>query len=215
MERIYRNRLLSPEEVARDKAVRDKIREEFPPAHLPNKGHQDSPGEIPISPTTPSADRLLELAQSLAEEWAEFFQKKGPGAGDLDTNAFMMELRTRAHRHFGQDFSERRICGDNKLTPDFYFPNEETIVEVAMGLRNPLSEFERDILKAIIAQDAKHPVRRLVFLSKPGAKARISQPGLHAFVEWVLKSHGIQVEVCEFTPVAEAVLDAVDEEANR
>jgi hypothetical protein len=205
MERTFRNRPLSPDDIARDKSLREKICDEFPPAHRPNE----------FSSITPAADSLLKLAQSLAEEWAKFFEKKGPGAGDLDTNAFMKELRSRAHHHFGQDFSEQRICGNNKLAPDFYFPNEETIVEVAMGLRNPSSEFERDILKAIIAQDANHPVRRLVFLSKPGAKARVSQPGLYAIAEWALKAHGIQVEVCEFTPVAEAVLEAAEEEATK
>ena len=152
-------------------------------------------------------DQLAVIAQSLVEEWPSFFEKKGAGVGDKDTNTFMKELRSRAALAFGNDFAEGRICGDNKLAPDYYFPEEGAIVEVAMGLRNPSSEFERDILKAIMAQDAGNPVSRLLFLSKPGAVARCSQPGLKAFADWALRDHKITVEVREFTPAAEAVLE--------
>jgi hypothetical protein len=151
------------------------------------------------------ADQLAEIAQSLVDEWPTFFQTKGAGPGDLDTNEFMNQLRSRAARAFGEDLGERRICGDNKLAPDYYFPDEKTIVEIAMGLRNPSSEFERDILKAIMAQENGHPVERLLFLSKPGARARCSQPGLSAFKEWVGRAHKIIVEIHEFTLKVEAV----------
>src|SRR5437773_1483589 len=157
------------------------------------------------------ADQLAAIAQSLVDAWPNFFQKKGAGAGDLDTNAFMKELRSRAATALREDFGEGRICGDNKLAPDYYFPDETTIVEVAMGLRNPSSEFERDILKAIMAQEAGHPVSRLLFLSKPGAVARCAQPGLRAFTDWALRAHNITVEVREFTLAAEAVLEPVAE----
>jgi hypothetical protein len=207
MERVFRDRRLNSEEVSRDQDLRRKIEQEFPPAMQRKNGRQEESTKTPSGSSATSSDRLLELAQSLADEWGQFFEKKGPGAGDLDTNAFMKELRARARNAFGQDYSEQRICGDSKLAPDFYFPEEETIVEVAMGLRNPYSEFERDILKAILAQVSSHPVRRLVFLSKPGARARISQPGLTAIANWATTAHGIQIEVREFSPVAEAVLD--------
>lgn len=211
MERVFRDRHVTPEEASRDEDLRRKVEQEFPPA-LPRENHrQVESTTAPSRSSASSSDHLLELAQSLADEWGQFFEKKGPGAGDLDTNAFMKELRVRACNAFGQNYSEQRICGDSKLAPDFYFPEEETIVEVAMGLRNPASEFERDILKAIIAQESCHPVRRLVFLSKPGALARISQPGLTAIAKWVTKAHGIQIEVREFTPVAEAVLEPANE----
>lgn len=157
------------------------------------------------------AEKLAEIAQSLVDEWPNFFQKKGAGPGDLDTNAFMIKLRSRAATALGEDFGERRICGDNKLAPDYYFPDETSVVEVAMGLRNPSSEFERDILKAIMAQEAGHPVTRLLFLSKPGAIARCSQPGLRAFSDWAFRAHKITVEVREFTLVSEAVLEPVAE----
>ena len=44
--------------------------------------------------------------------------------------------------------SERRLCGDTSFAADFFFQDDATIVEIALGLINPASEFEKDILKA-------------------------------------------------------------------
>jgi hypothetical protein len=79
------------------------------------------------------AERLFDLAQALVYDWPDFFQKKGAGAGDRDTCAFMRELRARATTAFDRDYYEQRICGGTDFKPDFYFPEEATIVEIAMG----------------------------------------------------------------------------------
>ncbi|MDP9194380.1 MAG: hypothetical protein M3P06_22000 [Acidobacteriota bacterium] len=71
------------------------------------------------------------------------------GDGGVQWTSCVAELR----RLFGTDLAEQTICGTNKFCVDYYFRDEATIVEVAMSLRNPTSEFERDILKAIMAQD--------------------------------------------------------------
>ena len=155
-----------------------------------------------------NAEQLHAIAQTLVDEWPNFFGIQGAGAGDRATNDFMRELGRRAATAFGHSFAEQRISGDNKLAVDFYFPDEATIVEVAMSLRNPASEFERDILKAIMAQEAGHAVQRLIFLSKPGALARCAQPGLRAFADWAQRAHGILIEVREFTPIAEQILES-------
>lgn len=90
-------------------------------------------------------EELLHVAQQIADERPNFFEKKGAGKGDRDTNSFMVELRLRAKQVFGTDFSEKRICGDTNLAIDFFIPDEGTIIEVALSLRNPNSEFERDV----------------------------------------------------------------------
>lgn len=151
--------------------------------------------------------QLTEIAQLLVNSWPNFFVRQGPGIGDRATNAFMAELRMRAASTFGQDFAEQRISGDNNLAVDYYFPEEATIVEIAMSLRNPGSEFERDLLKAIMAQETGSPVRRLLFLAKPGAVARHAQPSSRAIISWAERAHGITVEIREFTSQAEQILD--------
>jgi hypothetical protein len=141
-----------------------------------------------------NAERLVEIAQAVTKERPDFFEIKGPSAGDHDTAAFMKELRSRVANELGTDYSERKICGENNLCVDFYFREEETIVEVALGLRNPTSEYERDVLKALMAKEMGYPVSRLLFVSKPGALKRLKQPGAAAIAAWALRLHGVRVE---------------------
>jgi len=143
------------------------------------------------------AETIIQLAQRIADERSNFFKVKGAGAGDRDTNSFMRELRTRARNTFGIDLSERRICGDNNLAVDFYLPDEATIIEIALSLRNPNSEFERDILKALLAKECEYPVERLIFVSKPGAIKRHSRPSSKAIVSWVERNYDIKIEIRE------------------
>ena|SRR2546427_4267884 len=145
------------------------------------------------------ADEIFSLAQALADERPDFFDIKGPSVGDHDTSTFMKELESRALRRFNTNYAEQRICGKNKLCVDYYFPDEQTIVEIALGLRNPTSEYERDILKAIMAKDSGIPVKRLLFISKPGARKRLAQPGAAAIAAWAEEKQSIKVEIHELT----------------
>jgi hypothetical protein len=141
--------------------------------------------------------RLLALARELASTDGSFRSVLGPGAGDRRTQKFMRELRERAARAFGQDYAERKVCGETSLAVDFYFPEEATIVEVALGLPNAGSEFEKDVLKAVMAQELGNPVRRLVFISRPGGARKCAQPGRAAVIHWALAKHQLQIEVLE------------------
>src|SRR5580765_1032360 len=143
---------------------------------------------------------LLAIAREIASGNPDFQAALGPGAGNLATNAFLQELQRRARVEFGgADFCEKKVCGDNSLAVDFYFPEEATIVEVALGLPNPASEFEKDVLKAIMAQEHGHDVKRLFFISRPGAAKKSSQPGRVAMKEWVEENHSLQIEIHELS----------------
>lgn len=143
---------------------------------------------------------LLAIAREIASGNPEFQAALGPGAGNLATNAFLQEIQKRARIEFdGADFCEQKVCGDNALAVDFYFPEEATIVEVALGLPNPASEFEKDVLKAIMAQELGHEVKRLFFISRPGAARKCSQPGRVAVKKWALENHQLQIEVHELS----------------
>jgi hypothetical protein len=148
------------------------------------------------------ADRIRELAQQVAVEWPDFFTKKGPGKGDRDTNRYMKELRRRVQEATGCDYAEKRICGNSALAVDFYIESEATVIEVALGLRNPNCEFERDILKALMACEQGNQVERLLFIAKPGGAKRVSQPSSRAIIAWAQKKHHLRVEVQELAPAA-------------
>ncbi len=149
------------------------------------------------------AEQLLRLAQRLTSSHAGFFVRgKGPGRGNHATNAFMADLRRAAEARFGPGHAERKICGSNDYSVDFYFEDEGTIVEVALGLPNPHTEFERDVVKATLAKDAGFHVKRLFFISKPGARKKCQQPGRAAVAHWARKRCGITVEIHELRPRA-------------
>ena len=143
----------------------------------------------------PQARRLLQIAQRTVADHPRFFMIQGPGVGDRANLSFMKDLRIRAEKAFGHDFSEKKICGKNNYAVDFYFPREATIVEVALGLRNPRTEFETDVLKAIMAKEVGHRVRHLVFISKLGAEKKCRQPGRMAIRAWAKRNHDIAIAV--------------------
>lgn len=109
----------------------------------------------------------------------------------------MRELRLHAAIHFGEDVSEQRLCGDNSLAVDFYFKAEATIVEIALGVQKPNSEFEKDVLKAVMAKERGHAVERLVLIARAGGRRKCDQPGRRAIVEWARTRHGVQVDVLD------------------
>ena len=144
-------------------------------------------------------DLLLRLAQQEAISQPGFFTVQGPGSGDRATAAFISALRSRASQSFGADFAECAVIPATGIRVDYWFPDERVIVEVALGLRNPLSEFERDILKAVISRSAGLPVEALVLLGKPGALRRTEGPWYKRVMAWAA-SEGINVSVHELRP---------------
>ncbi len=143
------------------------------------------------------AERLFLWAQALAKHTPGFFEIKGAGEGDRATALFVSQLRATAEEHFGQDHSEAMACSGAKFAFDFYFRDEATVVEIALGLRNPNSEFERDIFKCLLAQEEGCAIKHLMFIAKPGALARQSSPGQKAIADYVRRRFGLEIEILE------------------
>jgi hypothetical protein len=152
---------------------------------------------IKANPKTALSEELVTLAQQIADDTPRFFEIKGPGKGDNATNEFMKELKSHAKQLFREDYSEKGICGDNKFAVDFFFPKEATIVEIALTLRNANSEFSKDILKAILSQKAGNSIKKLIFVSKPGAIKRHEEPASKSIISLVKKEFGISVIIRE------------------
>ena len=150
-------------------------------------------------------ERLYFLAQGIAERTPRFFETKGPGMGDRASLEYMRNLRTAALGLFGKDFSEIRVSKGVAFAIDFVFLDECTAVEVALGLHNSLTEYERDIFKCLLAQQAGQQIRRLIFIAKPGGIAKQMAPGPKAIAQLVASKFGLQVEILELVPKPEAV----------
>lgn len=153
-------------------------------------------------------EHFVEIARTLVNDWPRFSQMLEPGAASRGIAAFKAELRSRAFADFCVDYAEKAIC-TNGLTVDYYIGS--TVVEIALNLRDPDSEFERDILKCIMAMGDLHAVTRLLFLAKPGARARCNTPMRKAFATWAEREQGLVVEIRELGPASEGILDANDE----
>ncbi len=150
------------------------------------------------------AEWLYVLARSLALRTPNFFTVKGPGPGDKANRIFMEQLRILAKNRFGRDYSEQRLCPGTKFAIDFYFPEDVTAVELAFGLHNPLSEYERDLFKCFLAQDAGYSIDRLLFITKPTAYRKLQAPAPKAIAAWAEKHAGITVDVLELNPEDES-----------
>lgn len=140
-------------------------------------------------------EKLYNLAKELSIKTYGFLDKKGPGIGNHATNQFITNLSAIAFKEFGEDFSEKKICGRNSLAVDYYFPDEGVIVELAFGLKNPNTEYEKDILKAIMAKSLGNKIDKLLFISKPGGNKKCQQPGRTAVKEWLLENRAIEIQV--------------------
>jgi len=140
---------------------------------------------------------LIQIAKSIASNTPAFHSIKGPGIGDHATRAFMLEMRKRAYDAFGQDYSEKKISRPTNFAVDFWFPEEMTVVEFALTLRNSSSEFHKDIFKVLLAVDSGEKVDKLVFISKPGAIKRHSEPASKAIANWLKKKYGIETAIIE------------------
>ncbi len=140
---------------------------------------------------------IKSIAYDVASSISDFQEIKGAGIGNQSTNLFMEKVRSKATEKLKADYSERKICGDNSFAVDFYIPEENTIIEIAFSLPNPNSEFEKDILKAIMAKEKCAELKKLVFISRPGGKKKCSQPGRLAFQKWLEEKHQIEVEIFE------------------
>ena len=170
---------------------------------MPNSNPADKPEE-----EDGRVEKFIGIARALVSDWPRFCPMLTPEAARLGIRAFKSELRSRSFMEFCVDYAGKPICG-GRFTVDYFIGS--TVVEIAMNLRDQNSEFERDILKVLMAQSELLTVTRLLFLAKTGARARCDIPARKAVVAWAEMEYGVRVEVRELGASAEAILDIGDE----
>ncbi len=131
-----------------------------------------------------TAQELFDLAQAVANETPGFFDIQGPGPGDRLVNHYIMQLNERVGEALAHVTAQAAVCGECGLTVDFYSPNDGLIVEVALGLKYPNSEFEKDILKAILAREYDKRIVTLMLIGRPGGEKACAAPGRHSMIAW-------------------------------
>jgi hypothetical protein len=149
---------------------------------------------------------LLKLGGELARKKSDFAHRKGPGRGDLNTNEFMANLDARATQALGDAcVPGATVIEEAGFSFDYLLPREATVAEVGFSLRNPQSEFERDLFKVLLAKQAGTAIRRLVLVGKPGTENRLKAPGPQAIIGFVRREFRIETEVHEIGRMSGAV----------
>ena len=167
-----------------------------------------TPPEVPDGDIDSMAEQLVTLARTLVADWPRVFPMLRPSIARHGIAAFKAELRSRAFTAFCVDYAGKPIPGGG-LPVDYLMGS--TVVEVALNLRDPNSEFERSIIKVLMTQCELHTVTHLLFLAKTGARARCDIPARKAVVAWAEREYGVHVEVRELGAAAEGILDIGDE----
>lgn len=149
----------------------------------------------------PVTHYLIRAAREEARKVEGFDERLGPGrtAGNGVTKANLASLHQRILKgKWRTDIEiEKKVRTDLQYRYDFYIPREQTVVEVALSLRNVVTEFEKDLFKVALGKEAGLKIKRLIFLAKPGAEKRQSEPGPMAIREPFEKKHRVQIEVHE------------------
>ena len=70
-------------------------------------------------------------------------------------------------------------------------------VEYSMWSSDPL--LEKEVFKALLAQDAGKDVRHLILIGTPGSVRRWQTPTPQSVMEWVERHHQIRVQIWELT----------------
>lgn len=95
--------------------------------------------------------------------------------------------------------SEKKISNDVGYRFDYYIPEENTVVEIALSANNANTEFEKDIFKVLLFNDANpmNKIEHLVLIGKNGIVNRLKENGPSAIRNFVKKHFNIQIDVLE------------------
>ncbi len=140
--------------------------------------------------------RIAEIAQEVACT-LRLFEPRGQGAGNKVTNEAMRIINEKVAGEFGDQVVEVALVATSKQSVDFYFEDEGTVVEIEFSLSNPYPCLEKDAFKVMIARDAGRKINRLVFTGDPGCAKRLGAAAPKTITGWLLKQHGIAVDVIE------------------
>ncbi len=75
---------------------------------------------------------------------------------------------------FGVDYNDKKACKDVGYAFDSHISDEATAVEIALSLHNPISEYEHDIFKCLLAREKGLAVDALL-LDRPSGSIPLAR----------------------------------------
>jgi hypothetical protein len=131
----------------------------------------------------PVTDELLQMIRSSAAPIPTFNDRLGPGStkGNGATDRFVEMVNAVVSKKWPNEVTINQAAVPAAgFNFDLYVPSEETALEIALSIRNPVSEYEKDIFKGLLARDGGLPLRRLILIGKYGAVKTRNMPGSKA-----------------------------------
>jgi hypothetical protein len=144
--------------------------------------------------------KLIDLARSEARKIHKFNEPLGPGKGNKRSNDFTRRLRWLAETRLQSAIQAEHptISGANYRF-DYFIPSEKTVIEIALSLHNANTEFEKDIMKVLLAKYHGLDIRRLVFLGKTGSESRMQEAGPAALKAYAKSKYKLIIDVIEIS----------------
>jgi hypothetical protein len=141
-------------------------------------------------------ERILDLIQKAAAE-LHVFERRGPGAGNINTNLVMARINKEVASEFGREVVECALAAGVRQSVDFYIPDEATVIEVEFSLCNPYPCLEKDAFKILLAKESGHNINRLILVGDPGCSKRLAAPTPRAIIDWLNRNHDLEVHIVE------------------
>jgi hypothetical protein len=157
----------------------------------------------------PITDDLLKVIHQAAASIPTFNDRLGPGvnAGNGANRHFLKTVNGAVTERWPNQVEiDRTAISGAKLNFNFYIPSEQTAIEIALSIRNPVSEYEKDIFKGLMARDSGLPLERLILVGKSGSVKLRNSPGSKAIRDWAWEKHKLKVEVHEIAAGASEVM---------
>lgn len=146
------------------------------------------------------AERIVRLAQEVADSY-DLFSARRIGAGNDYTHEVVDHLKSRVVEEFGSGVVNQFLAKGHGQSVDFWLEEEQTIVEVEFSMLTLLPVLEKEVFKALLAQDEGKDVRHLVLIGDPGAVRQYRTPTARSVMQWVEREHGIRVQVRELKEI--------------
>jgi len=141
------------------------------------------------------ADILSLLRGAHASMKAQGLVGGGPGEGNRNANVRAEAYREAVRSEFPEIEFEVRIDRESKSTCDILDPVTGTVFEIASSLRNPTTEFEKDLLKAAVLAEHTGGIKALIFLTDDDGFRKANSPLRRVLASYIQRAARIVVRI--------------------
>ena len=142
------------------------------------------------------AERIFQLAQEVANLY-NLLQARRVGSGDRYTREVIDHLKSLVIQELGHEVTNQLISQADHPPVDFWLAEEQTILEVEFSFWSSVPVLEREVFKALLAQEAGHAVRQLVLIGDPGLAQHCEAPLQRSLIAWAELHHHLRIQIWE------------------